>query len=96
MDANHTFSGFLRLLLFDVVFILIIKGELKQELHPCFYVRFLLIVWRRSLVESFGRLGQIPRSYKLQGSEFSASEVFPANVKNMSPLVLLAYFVSFM
>ena len=29
------------------------KGELRQKLHPCFYGIFLLILWRKSLVQSF-------------------------------------------
>ena len=32
---------------------LVFKGELRPKLQPCFYVRFLLIVWRKSVVQSF-------------------------------------------
>ena len=33
---------------------------------------------------------------KLQSFEFSVSEVIPANVQNIAPLVFFAFFVSFM
>ena len=29
------------------------KGELRLKLHLCFYVRFLLIVWRKDFVQNF-------------------------------------------
>ena len=43
---NHTYTCH-RLL------IIIFKGDLRPKFQHCFYVRFLLIIWRKSLVQSF-------------------------------------------
>ena len=43
---------------------ILLKGELRSQLHPCFYVRFLLIVWRKSTVQGFMVFWSDLTSYK--------------------------------
>ena len=52
----------------------LIKGELRPKLHPCFYVRFLLIVQRK---KDFIRFNEV---IKLQSFAFSLCSVTPINV----------------
>ena len=33
--------------------VILIKGELKPKTHPCFYGIILMILWKKSPVQSF-------------------------------------------
>ena len=59
------------------------KGELRPKLHLCFYVRFLLIVWRKDFVQNFVAIRfsiRFCEVIKLQSFEFRVCDVTPANV----------------
>ena len=74
----------------------IIKGDLRPKLHPCFYDTFFLILWRKSLVQSFAVFDQLSRSYKVTEFWVRRNDVIPANAQNVSPLVFFAKFYNFM
>ena len=50
LDANETIADFPANNNNNSI---LFKGESRPKLHPCYHVRFLLIVWRKSIVQSF-------------------------------------------
>ena len=42
-----------------------LKEDLRLKLYPCFYDILLLILWRKGLVQSLWRFGQISRNYEV-------------------------------
>ena len=70
----------------------IIKGNLRRKPHPSCYDVFLLILWKRALYKVLWRFNQVLRSFEDKNFEPGITDVVPANVQNISPLVSFAYF----
>ena len=70
-------------------------GDLRPKLQSCFYGVFLLILWRKTLVQSFLTFRSDFKklwSY-IQSLEFNLSDVISSNVQNISLLVLFTFFI---
>ena len=73
-----------------------LKGNLRPKLHPCSHGLFFVdFVDKEPRTKICGVLIRLHEAIKLQSFEFSGSEVIPANVLNISPLVYFAFFFSF-
>ena len=72
-----------------------LKGELRLKFHPCSYVRFLLVISRKSVSKVLWPLDRISRSYKV--SKFCIQRMWRHTsecIKHVTPgfLCIFCYF----
>ena len=68
-----------------------LKGNLRPKLDLCFYDIFLLILWRKGLVQMF-MVFLLVLANLWSSKAFFESDTTPTNTQHISPLVFVAYF----